>query len=246
MSRRAILPALALVSSLACGAGGQSAKSPEVTGADGGDAGDGGGEGGAPPTTVCTGADLDLVNVLVQSACEVPNLAPDAKLPDVSALLDVKATVSPAQVAPGGHADIVVTYTNKSPSPLSLNFLLDPTPRFTLEVYTSKNNRAEMPKTKPPPPKGGGAPSEPTAPGTARVTIAPGGRATARLDFNAVKLKWAPELVRGTPPELGYPTSPAGPLPKGAYVVKVITPLIGIFEGMDHEVSTVKANVTVQ
>ena len=52
--------------------------------------------------------------------------------------------------------------------------------------------------------------------------------------------------MKGTPPELGYPTAPAGPLPKGVYTLKVITPLTGIFEGMDKEVSTVRTTVTVK
>jgi hypothetical protein len=175
----------------------------------------------------------------------VPNPPSDAKLADVSASLEVKLVASPNQVAPGGHSDLIVTYTNKSAAPLALNFLLDPTPRFTVEVYGATNKRAELPKSKPPPPKGGAAPADPTAPGTARVTLAPGGKATAKIDFNAVKLKWAPELVKGTPPEQGYPTSPAGPLPKGTYTLKVVTPLVGVFEGSDHEVSTVKTTLAV-
>ena len=194
----------------------------------------------------CTGTDLDLTNVLVQSACEVPNLAPDAKRRDVSALLEVKATASPNVIAPGGHADVTVTYTNKSNAPLPLDFLLDPTPRFTIEVYTSTNKRAELPKTKPPHGKNDSAPADPSAPGTAEVVLAPGGKASAKVDWNAVKLKWAPELVKGTPPEQGYPTSPAGSLPKGTYLLKVMTPLVGVFEGTDREVSTAKLNVTVQ
>jgi len=230
----------------ACGGDKPPPKSPDdvaSAAADGGVASDGaaGVEGGA---SVCTGPGLDLVNVLVQSACEVPNPAPDTNKPDMTALLDVKASVSPGQVGPGGHADVFITYTNKSKAPLALNFLLDPTPRFSLEVYTATNKRAEMPRSKPP--HGKDDQGEPSAPGTARVTLTPGGKATARLDFNAVRLKWAPELVKGTPPELGYPTSPAGPLPKGTYTLKVITPLVGVFEGSEREVSTAMTKVVVQ
>ena len=240
----ALMPVL--VSPLACGSGKTTPRSPDqlaTVNPDGGPLADAGVD---APSSVCTGPDLDLVNVLVQSACEVPNLADGAKPLDVSTLLDVKLTPSPAQVGPGGHSDLLVTYTNKSQSPLSLSFLLDPTPRFAVEVYTSTNKRAELPRTKPPQAKGGGAPPEPSAPGTARVTLTPGGKATAKVDFTAVRLKWAPELVKGTPPEQGYPTSPAGPLAKGTYLVKVVTTLIGVFEGSDHEVSTVKATLTVQ
>jgi hypothetical protein len=236
--------AATLAFAFACGGSSPKPKSPdELPASDGGAPSDAAPEGSAG--AVCAGADLDLVNVLVQSACEVPNLASDAKRPDMSTLLDVKVSVNPSQVGPGGHADVILTFTNKSKEPLPLNFLLDPTPRFSIEVYTSTNKRAEMPKTKPPRGKNDVTP-EPTAPGTARVTIAPGGKASARLDFNAVRLKWAPELLKGTPPELGYPTSPAGPLPKGAYSLKVVTPLVGVFEGSDREVSTAMTKFVVQ
>ena len=245
--RAAALAAAALLAAplpFACGGSSPKPKSPDdLPAADGGAATDGGAA-DAAPTSVCTGASLDLVNVLVQSACEVPNLPSDAKRPEMTGLLDVKATVSPAQVAPGAHADVVITYTNKSKDPLQLNFLLDPTPRFSVQVYTSTNKRAEMPRT-PEPHRKGDAP-EPSAPGTARVTILPGGTASARLDWNAVRLKWAPDLVKGTPPEMGYPTAPAGPLPKGTYNLKVVTPLIGVFEGSDREVSTAMTKVVVQ
>jgi len=195
--------------------------------------------------SVCAGADLDLLNVLVQSACEVPNAAPDAKARDMTGLLEVKVDLSSAQVAPGARTDVTVTFTNKSPNPLPLDFLLDPTPRFSVEAYTAANKRGDLPRTKPPAIKGGASP-DPSAPGTAEVTLSPGGKASAKLDWSAVKLKWAPELVKGTPPEQGYPTAPNGPLPKGKYILRVVTPLIGVFEGVDHEVSTSKAPVTVQ
>jgi hypothetical protein len=182
----------------------------------------------------------------VQSACEVPNLASDAKRPDMTGKLEVKAWADPSQVAPGGHADVIVTYTNKSTEPLDLNFMLDPTPRFSVEVYNAANKRAEMPRGNPPHTKSGDNQPEPTAPGTARVTLAPGGKATAKLDFNAVKLRWAPELIKGTPPELGFPTAPAGNLPKGTYTLKVVTPLTGVFEGSDRELSTVMTKVVVK
>jgi hypothetical protein len=230
----------------ACGGSKPAPKSPDdlPTTADGGTGEGGAAEGGAP--SVCTGASLDLANVLVQSACEVTNLPADAKQRDVSALLTVTASPSSPGVAPGGHVDVIVTYTNKSQAPLPLAFTLDPTPRFTIEAYTSTNKRAEMPKTHQPQGKNDGPPPDPSAPGTAQVTLSPGGTASVKIGWDAVRLRWAPELLKGTPPEQGYPTAPAGPLPKGKYLLKVITPLTGIFEGSDHEVSTVKTTITVQ
>jgi hypothetical protein len=211
---------------------------------DGGTSPEAGGEGGTP--SVCSGSSLDLNNVLVQSACEVPNAGADSKQRDMSALLTVKVSLNPATVSPGGHADVVVTFTNKSSSPLPLDFRLDPTARFSVEAYTSTNRRAELPKTPQPHGKNDNAGGEPSAPGTAEVTIAAGGTASAKLGWDAVKMRWAPELLKGTPPEQGYPTAPAGPLPKGKYLLKVITPLVGVFEGSDHEVSTAKTTVVVQ
>ena len=41
------------------------------------------------------------------------------------------------------------------------------------------------------------------------------------LSWDAVKMKWAPDKLKGTPPEKGYPRVPAGPLPKGKYALKV-------------------------
>jgi len=240
--------AAALVASplvAACGSAKPVVKSADTTSgsADGGPTDDAATEGGSP--SACTGADIDLVNVLVQSACEVQVAPSDAKRRDVSALLDVKVLVSQNEVAPGAHADVTVTFSNKSQAPLTLDFMLDPTPRFTIETYTSTNKRAELPKTSPPHGKGDNA-AEPTAPGTAEITITPGGKASARLPWDAVKKRWAPELVKGTPVELGYPTAPAGPLPRGKYLLKVITPLIGVFEGSDHEVSTGKTTIIVK
>jgi hypothetical protein len=247
MKREWLSLSLALTLASACGGGKSTPKSPdEVASAakDGGTSADGGADAAAPVSAACTGPNLDLANVLIQSACEVPTPPGDTKPLDVSKSLEVKVVPIPAEVPPGGHSDLLITYTNKSAAPLTLSFLLDPTPRFTLEVYNSKNARAEMPRSSAP--NRPGVPAGETSSGIAQVTIPAGSKAAAKVDFNAVRLRWAPELVKGTPPELGYPTAPAGPLPKGVYTLKVITPLTGVFEGMDKEVSTVRTTVTVK
>jgi hypothetical protein len=51
-------------------------------------------------------------------------------------------------------------------------------------------------------------------------------------------MKWAPDKVRGTAPERGFPRSPAGPLPKGKYTVKVVTPLAGVSSSVDSAPTT--------
>ena len=80
----------------------------------------------------------------------------------------------------------------------------------------------------------------------ARITIAPNGSARARMPWEAVKMKWAPEKYRGTPPERGYPRAPAGPLAKGTYTVKMITPLVGVSEGVDHEMTAPKVEIEIE
>jgi hypothetical protein len=83
-------------------------------------------------------------------------------------------------------------------------------------------------------------------PKVARVTLAPLGTARLVLKWNAVKYKWASkERAKGALPGRGYPRDPAGPLAKGTYVLRVITPLTGVFEGVDHEVSQPRVQVNV-
>jgi hypothetical protein len=75
-------------------------------------------------------------------------------------------------------------------------------------------------------------------PSVARVTLTPGSSGRAVLTWNAVKFKWASkEKARGAVRGHGYPRDPAGPLPKGKYVLRVVTPLMGVFEGIEHSLS---------
>jgi hypothetical protein len=61
-----------------------------------------------------------------------------------------------------------------------------------------------------------------------------------------VKYKWASkERAKGALPGRGYPREPGGPLPKGKYVLKVITPLTDVNEGIDHEMSQPKTPIEV-
>jgi hypothetical protein len=180
----------------------------------------------------CVGFDIaNLEEVLGKVSCEEGNVNPTT-MPavDLKGKLAVTLSASPTKVAPGGKTDLLVTFANKTKEPLTLHFRLDPVPRFEVEVYDTKNKRADMPPGKPPPPPKGATPPPPSDPKAAKVTIAGNGSARARIPWEALKTKWAPEKVRGTPPERGYPRSPAGPLPKGKYVVKVITPLVGVAE----------------
>jgi hypothetical protein len=163
----------------------------------------------------------------------------------MSKTLEVKVSVNPPKVAPGAHADVLVTFTNKSTSNLPLFFTIDPMPRFEIETYTAKGNRVDKPKNEPPPLPAGMPPREPGEQKTARMVLAPNGVARMALGWDAVKMRWAPEKLKGTPPEKGYPRAPAGSLPKGKYSLKVVTPLTNVYEGIDHEVSQPRADVVV-
>ncbi len=200
----------------------------------------------APKATSCTGFEMDLMNALIQSACEVPNAKPEDKPRDLKKVLQVTAMATSNKVAPGGHVDVVVTFTNKSQSLLPLDFQIDPMPRFQVEAYTAKGNRrVDMPAGKPPKLPEGTPPREPGTPSTARITLAANGKAFVKIGWDASRMRWAPEKLKGTPPEQGYPRVASGPLPKGKYVLKVVTPLIGVFEGVEHELSAPKAPIEV-
>lgn len=195
----------------------------------------------------CTGFELDLGQALLQSACEVPNAKPDEKPHDVKGVLEVKVVPSAASTTPGGKMDLTVVFTNKSAHALALDFVLDPTARFTVEVYDAKTGkRADLPPGAPPPPPKGAKRPDPSPPSTARVTIVAQGTGKLVVPWEAVRTKWAPDKYKGTPPEMGFPRTNAGPLGKGKYRLRVVTPLTGVFEGIDKEVSAPKVEVGVQ
>jgi hypothetical protein len=237
----------------ACGGSKKEAKSGDTTATQTttdeakpeGDGGAGGEGEGKSKASACTGFDLDLMAALIQSACEVPNPSPSAPQKDMKGLLEVKVTTSANKVAPGAHVDVIVTFMNKSKEPLPLDFVLDPTPRFMVEAYDAKNKRADMPAGAPPPFPPGTADRPPANQGLARVTLVPNGSAHVKLSWDANRMKWAPEKVKGTPPEMGYPRTPSGPLGGGKYSLRVVTPLTNVAEGSEHEVSAPKTPIEV-
>lgn len=250
-----LILALALAAS-ACG-GKKNADNPTATKGDAGDDessdgfssedGDAGAEKAAAKKDVCVGFDIgNLEDLLAKSDCEVPNARPESlENPDMKGKLEVTVAASPTKVAPGGKVDLVVTFANKTKEPMPLQFRIDPLARFETEVYDAKKKRSDMPPGNPPPPPKGHSAPPPAEVKVAKVTVAANGSARVRVPWEAVKMKWAPDKVRGTAVEKGYPRVPAGPLPKGKYTVKVVTPLIGVFEGGDHEVSAPTVEIEV-
>lgn len=220
-------------------------KEANAGGEKGGDAGPG--EKAAEKKDVCAGFSIsNLEDLLTKSDCEVPDAKPETiQNPDMKGKLEVTLTASPTKVAPGGKLDLLVTFTNKTNEPMPLSFRIDPVGRFETEAYDAKKKRVDMPAGQPPPPPKGHSAPPPAEPKVAKVTVAPNGAARVHVPWEAVKMKWAPEKVRGTAVEKGYPRTPAGPLPRGKYTVKVVTPLVGVFEGGEHEVTSPKVDIEV-
>lgn len=204
-----------------------------------------GDDSGKKPTP-CGGFDIpDLASVLSQAACEVDNANPNEQK-DVKDLLDIKVIPDSPRIAPGSTATVTVVFKNKGKTDLPLNFVVDPEPRFDFEVYTLKGSRADAPRGAAPPLPAEVANAPQPDAKIARVTLAQQGTAKLTLKWAAVKYKWASkDRAKGALPGRGYPRDPAGPLPKGKYILRVITPLTNVFEGIDHEVSQPRVEVTV-
>jgi hypothetical protein len=192
----------------------------------------------------CTGFDIgNLEDLLAKSDCEVPNAKPESiASADLKGKLDVTLSASPTRTTPSGKVDLLVTFANKTKDPMPLQFRIDPVARFETETYDAKGKRADMPPGKTPPMPKGFSPPPPAEQKVAKVTIAPNGSARVRVPWEAVKMKWAPEKVRGSAVEKGYPRTPGGPLAKGKYTVRVVTPLLSAGE----EAAAPKVDIEVE
>src|SRR4029077_6091452 len=132
----------------------------------------------------------------------------------------------------------------KGKTKLPLDFTVDPDPRFRFELYTPKGARVDKPAgNEPPMPPGAG---EAMAARLARVTLDPNGTATLLLPWQVVKYKWAgKDKAKGAVVGHGYPREPAGPLPKGKYVLRLVMPLANVDETGDHEVTQPRTDVEI-
>jgi hypothetical protein len=195
----------------------------------------------------CAGSEIaDLTSVLAQSACEAKGWKPGAIPPNLDASLEIKVAVDARKLAPGGKATVTVTYHNKGSKDLPLYFVVDPEPRFEFDVRTLKGARVDRPAGHEPALPPAVANATPPDKLFALVTIAPQGSATASLPWEAVRHKWASkEVAQGAVPGHGYPEEAAGPLPRGKYVLRVVTPLVDVSEGIDHEVTQPRTNIEV-
>jgi hypothetical protein len=187
----------------------------------------------------CGGVEIaDLLATISQSACELPEGKRDKQDRDVKDVLEIKVLSNARHIPPGSTEEIAITFHNKGAVDLPLDFVVDPEPRFEFELYTRKGARVDKPPGGEPalPPEI--AKAGPPEKQIARITLAPQGTAKLSLTWAAVKYRWASkERAKGAAAGHGYPREPAGPVPKGKYVLRVVTPLVGIQEGADHEIS---------
>lgn len=152
--------------------------------------------------------------------------------------LEVRVTSSTPSITPGGRVDLTVTLKNKSSEPLPLYFSGDPAPKFEIEAVDGKGRRVDLPAGKPP--KSPALPSREVK--ASRITLTPGGTARVKIAWDAVKTKWAPDKVKSWDGR-GYPRAPAGPLGAGKYTLRVVLPLIGVFEKGELDVPKVAMEV---
>jgi hypothetical protein len=195
----------------------------------------------------CAGMNIpNLFASLSQAACELPEGASASTQAATKDSLEVTLTAAPT-IAPGSTAQVSVVLKNKSKAKLPLDFTVDPDPRFKFELSTPKGARVDKPPgNEPSLPAQGSSSEEIAQPRLARVTLDPNGSATLLLPWQAVKYKWAPkEKAKGALAGHGYPREPAGPLPKGKYVLRLVMPLANVDEGVDHEVTQPRANVEI-
>jgi hypothetical protein len=160
-------------------------------------------------------------------SCEV-SVPRAADVPSIRDRLEVKVSTATPSTTPGGRVDVQVTLRNKGDAPLTLYFSGDPAPRFEIEALDTRGRRVDLPSAKWPGYAKGQKP-EPRITKAARITLEKNGIAHARLTWDAVKTRWAPDRGR-TWEGRGYPRTPAGPLPAGKYLLRVVVPILGDVE----------------
>lgn len=197
---------------------------------------------GTPSATkeaACTGADFAALEDALRK-CDSSMPRPGEVPSGMRGKLDVRVTASTPTITPGGRVDLTVTLTNKSDEPLPLFFTGDPTPRFDVEALDSRGRRVDLPSGKPPK-----SPAMPLrAVKASRITLTKGGTARVKVPWDAVKTKWAPAKAKSGWEGRGYPRVPAGPLGRGKYTLRVVLPLVGVFEKGELELPKTSVEVT--
>ena len=212
----------------------------ERTAVEGGDGGTTTPNSGTPSVAkeaACTSGDFEtLEEALKQCDSAMPR---SGDVPSgMRERLEVRVVSGTPSITPGGRVDLTLTLKNKSNEPLPLYFSGDPAPKFEVEALDTKGRRVDLPTGKPPK-----TPTVPTRDVKAsRVTLAPGGTARVKIPWDAVKTRWAPEKAKVWDGR-GYPRAPAGPLAAGKYMLRIVLPLIGVFEKGELELPKVAMEV---
>lgn len=156
--------------------------------------------------------------------------------------LELRVSSSTPAITGGGQVDLTVFLQNKSKESLSLFFSGDPEPQFDVEALDAKGRRVDQPAGRQPPyPKGYTPPSREAK--AVRVSLKAGATVRVKLPWVASKMKWAPDKLKEWEGR-GYPKAPAGDLPRGKYVLRVVVPIIGAVEKGELTLPKVKVEVT--
>lgn len=192
----------------------------------------------AAKEAACTGGEFETLDDVLRQCDSAMPRAGDVPS-GMRDRLEVRVTASTPSTTPGGRVDLTLTLKNKSSEPLPLYFSGDPTPRFEVEAVDAKGKRVDLPAGKPP--KTPAMPARDVK--ASRITLTPGGTARVKVPWDAVKTRWAPERVKGGWEGRGYPRAAAGPLGAGKYTLRIVLPLIGVFEKGELDLPKVPMDV---
>jgi len=171
--------------------------------------------------SMCGGADVDLNAVLANRRCHTSRDA--AAPPDGWAkMLNVKLSAAPDKVAPSGHMELTLEITNTGKVAVPLYFGGDLT--LSALVVDAKGGRVTPPTGTPPKnPEPRCLNEQSCRNPTSHAIIAAGGKAHAKITWDAVKAAW-PKTGPTACCVVHVDPVAAGALAPGSYKVKVPLP----------------------
>ena len=175
---------------------------------------------GGSEDPACTGKDIDLAAVLANKKCRA---GADAPPTPASAAQDVKVTLTPsdAKVKPGGHLDLELDLTNSGSAAIPLYFAGDLT--LSATVKDAKGKMIAPPVGNAPKNADPACMDKPCKNPESHIVLPPGGKAHARIGWDAVKVAW-PAKGPTTCCTIHVDAVAKGPLAAGTYAVKIPLP----------------------
>lgn len=175
---------------------------------------------GGSEDPACTGSDIDLASVLATKKCRA---GADAPPTPASAAQDVKVTLTPSdtKVKPGGHLDLALDLTNTGSAAIPLYFAGDLT--LTATVKDSKGKIVAPPSGNAPKNADPACMDKPCKNPESHLVLPPGGKAHAKIGWDAVKVAW-PAKGPTTCCTIHVDPVAKGPLAAGTYTVKIPLP----------------------